>query len=80
MYSFCELNECCTFNDERIVMLLVHENEIKKLRDRVRVARARANFSSQRVFFLRVRVRVRDLRARALRAQENLARSPLWFI
>ena len=56
MYSFCELNECCTFNDERIVMLLVHENEIKKLRDRVRVARARANFSSQRVILLRVRV------------------------
>ena len=52
------------------------------LRDCARVARARADFFGKTSLILRVRVRVRDLRARALRAraQEILARSSLCYL
>ena len=51
----------------------------KILRDRARGARARAETQINRAKFLRDILRVRGLRARAMRerAQENLARSPL---
>ena len=73
----CERSEQTYFLRSKVKAFYSYQNSRAKifyLRDC-----ARADLFRKTTLMLRVRVRVRDLRARCVRAQEILARSSLWF-